>query len=228
MKILALIPARGGSKGIPRKNIKLLGGKPLIAWTIEAALASQLIDAVVVSTDDAEIACISRAYGAQVPFLRPQELARDDTPGILPALHALDQLPEFDVIVLLQPTSPLRTTSDIDHCIRLAQTHNARSVVSVVEPKNHPNWMFSLDPEQRLCKLTNDPIGTRRQDLTPVYALNGAVYYAHADWLRQHNTFMHTDTLGYIMPKERSLDIDTPLDWKMLELVLMEQQGTTA
>lgn len=224
MNILALIPARGGSKGIPRKNIRLLGGKPLIAWTIEAALASTQIGAVVVSTDDLEIAEISRYYGAQVPFIRPTELAMDDTPGIVPVLHALDQLPQFDAVVLLQPTSPLRTTADIDACIRLAQEKNVPSVVSVVEPRNHPNWMFTLSLEQRLCKLTNDPIGIRRQDLPPVYALNGAVYYAHVDCLRRHNTFMHEDTLGYVMPKDRSLDIDTLLDWKMVELVMVENE----
>ena len=113
-RTLALIPARGGSKGIPRKNIRLIAGKPLIAWTIEAALRSSLLDAVMVTTDDPEIAEVASRAGAQVPFLRPAALAQDDTPGIAPVLHALDMLPGYDAVLLLQPTSPLRNTADID------------------------------------------------------------------------------------------------------------------
>src|SRR5690349_11475180 len=112
MPVLGLIPARGGSKGIPRKNIKPIAGKPLIAWTIEAALAARGLDGVVVTTEDPEIAEVARAYGAEVPFLRPMELAADETPGIDPVLHALDMLPGFDAVLLLQPTSPLRTAAD--------------------------------------------------------------------------------------------------------------------
>src|ERR1700733_1950126 len=117
MNVLGLIPARGGSKSIPRKNIKDIAGKPLIAWTIESALGSGLLAAVVVSTDDLEIGEVARRYGAETPFVRPAELARDDTPGVAPVLHALEVLPGFDAVLLMQPTSPLRTTEDINECI---------------------------------------------------------------------------------------------------------------
>lgn len=176
LKTLALIPARGGSKGIPRKNIKPIAGKPLIAWAIEAALRSRLLDAVVVSTEDEEIAEVARQRGAQVPFLRPPELAQSDTPGIDPVLHALEQLPEFDAVLLLQPTSPLRTTEDIDACIGLAQDMPASSMVSVSEPEKHPYWMYRLGADQHLQTLIDVPPISRRQELPPVYAMNGALY----------------------------------------------------
>lgn len=226
MNTLALILARGGSKGIPRKNIKIIAGKPLIAWSIEAALASKLCNAVVVSTEDEEIASVARSWGAQVPFIRPSVLAQDDTPSLDPVLHALDQLSTFDAVLLLQPTSPLRTAEDIDTCLDLAQARHASSVVSVSEADQHPLWMYSLGSDERLHLLPIDQgasVATRRQDLPPVYSLNGAIYYAHANWLRQHRSFATNDTLAYVMPKERSLDLDTMLDWKIAELLLQER-----
>ena len=144
MALLALIPARGGSRGVPRKNVREIAGKPLIAWTIEAALSVRGIDRVVVTTDDAEIAEVSRAAGAEVPFLRPAELAADETPGIAPVFHALDALPDFDEVLLLQPTSPLRGANDIEALLALVRESNASSVVSVTEPDCHPAWMFRL------------------------------------------------------------------------------------
>ena len=223
LKILGLIPARGGSKGIPRKNIKPLAGKPLIAWTIEAALRSHLLDAVAVSTEDEEISEVSRRWGAQVPFLRPPELAKDDTPGIATVLHALGQLPSFDAVLLLQPTSPLRTTDDIDACLRLADDMQASSVVSVSEPATHPYWMYRLGADRRLRALMDAEPVSCRQDLPSIYALNGALYFAHSDWLREQKTFATTETVGYVMPPERSVDLDTLLDWKLAELLLKDR-----
>jgi N-acylneuraminate cytidylyltransferase/CMP-N,N'-diacetyllegionaminic acid synthase len=220
LKTLALIPARGGSKGILRKNIQPLAGKPLIAWSIQAALACHEIAAVVVSTDDEEIAEISQRWGAEIPFMRPAELAQDNTPSIDVALHALQHLPQFDAILLLQPTSPLRTQADIDGCLLMATTQQAQSVVSVSEPAQSPYWMFRLGTDGRLSKLISAQDVTRRQDLQPVYAINGALYFAKADWLRAKKSFLTGDTLGYIMPPEKSVDIDTPLDWKFAELLL--------
>ena len=220
MKILTLIPARGGSRGIPRKNIKWLADKPLIAWTIEAALKSRYLNSIVVSTEDEEIAEIAQQWGAKVPFLRPTELAQDDTPGIDPILHALEQLPQFDAVMVLQPTSPLRTTQDINACIHLAQNLHSPSVVSVTKPAKHPYWMYQLGPSQQLQKLMDVPAVSRRQDLPPVYALNGALYFAQVDWLRQHRTFVTDETIAYMMPRERSLDLDTLLDWKWAELLI--------
>lgn len=219
----ALISARGGSKGIPRKNIKLIAGKPLIAWSIESALRSKMLDAVVVSTEDEEIAEVARQWGAWVPFLRPPELAQDNTPGVDPVLHALERLSGFDAVLLLQPTSPMRTTEDIDACIRLAKEMQASSVISVSEPEIHPHWMYRFSADLRLRPLMDGPTIFRRQDLPPVYAVNGALYYARADWLQRHHTFMTTETLAYIMPPERSIDIDTLLDWKIAELLLKER-----
>lgn len=222
MKTMGLIPARGGSKGIPGKNIKPMAGKPLIAWTIEAALRSDLLDAVVVSTDDTEIAAVARRVGAMVPFLRPTALAQDSTPGIDPVLHALDLLPEFTAVLLLQPTSPLRTTADIDACLRLARNRQAPSVVSVSEPDTHPYWTYRLGSDQSLQQFLDSPPVTRRQDLPPVFALNGALYYAQSHWLRQGRRLVGAETLAYVMPRERSVDIDNLLDWRMAELLLKE------
>lgn len=223
MKILGLVPARGGSKGIPRKNIKLIAGKPLIAWTIETALKSSLLASVMVSTDDQEISELARGYGAQIPFMRPSELARDNTPGVDPVLHALEALPEFDAVLLMQPTSPLRTVDDIDGCIRFAERTEAGCVVSVAEPGQHPHWMYRLDPEQHLQPFVAAKHVTSRQELPQIYVANGALYFARRDWLRSRRTFIAADTVGYIMPVERSVDLDSLLDWKLAELLLKER-----
>lgn len=222
MKTLGLITARGGSKGIPRKNIKLIAGKPLIAWTIEAALRSALLDAVVVSTDDAEIADVARRAGAQVPFMRPAELAQDQTPGLDPVLHALAQLPIYDSVLLLQPTSPLRATADIDGCLQFAMARQTPSVVSVSEPDAHPHWTYRLSAQQTLDRLIDAAPVARRQDLPAVVALNGAMYFADAAWLHRSGGLVGPETLAYVMPRERSIDLDTPLDWKFAELLLKE------
>lgn len=224
MKTLALIPARGGSKGIPRKNVKLIAGKPLIVWTIEAALRSSRLASVVVSTDDMEIADVARQAGAQVPFMRPTALAQDTTPGLDPVVHALSQLPQYDSMLLLQPTSPLRTTNDIDACLQLATERRARSVVSVSEPETHPYWTYRLSEKQTLERLVDTAPVARRQDLPPVFAVNGALYFAETDWLRSSNSLVGAETLAYVMPRERSFDLDTPLDWMLAELLLKEQK----
>lgn len=220
MSIFALIPARGGSKGIPWKNIRQMAGKPLIAWTIEAALSSPGIDAVIVSTEDAEIAAVGRAAGAEVPFMRPADLSRDDTPGIDPVLHAIDMLPGHDGVLLLQPTSPLRTTADIEGILALAADSTAPAIVSVCPSADHPSWMYRLDADARLTPLITAASIARRQDLPPVYTLNGAMYFAQTAWLRRNGGFMSAETLGYPMPAERSVDIDTQFDWRIAEMLL--------
>lgn len=220
--ILAVVPARGGSKGIPRKNIRLIAGRPLIDWTIAAALACPRIGSVVVSTDDSEIASVARACGAKVPFLRPAELARDETPGVAPVLHAIEQLPGYSHVMLLQPTSPLRTVHDIDAAIDLATARQADSVVSVTQPDAHPMWTFQLDETGRLRRLLDAPPAVRRQDLPPVYALNGAIYLVRTDWLRRTGALVTPDTLALPMPRERSVDIDTPIDWALAEALLKD------
>lgn len=222
MSTFALIPARGGSKGIPRKNIRPIAGKPLIAWTIEAALRARRLDAVVVSTDDEEIAAVARAHGAQVPFMRPAALAQDQSPGIDPVLHALDQLPQYQSVLLLQPTSPLRRTADIEACLDLAAVHGWPSVVSVVEAEAHPFWTYRLGDESRLQPFADAPTAARRQDLPAAYALNGAMYFADTRWLRQTRALVHADTHALVMAREHSVDIDTPLDWRIADMLLKE------
>ena len=218
--ILAVIPARGGSKGVPGKNIRPLAGKPLIAWTIEAARQVPHLDRIIVSSEDEAILEISRAFGAETPFIRPMKLARDDTPGIAPVLHALEALPEkYDYVVLLQPTSPLRTAEDIDAALELCLKRAAPACVSVTEPKHKPWWMFSLSKQAALEALFRD-MPARRQDMPAVYALNGAVYAARTHWLVREQAFVHPETLAYIMPPERSLDIDTEFDFKVAEVLL--------
>lgn len=226
-RVLAVIPARGGSKGVPGKNIRPLAGRPLIAWTIAAAGHAPEIDRAVVSSEDADIIETARQWGGEAPFVRPAELARDDTPGIAPALHALDALPEsYDYVVLLQPTSPLRTGADISAALALCVEQNAPACVSVSAPQHAPWWMFRLDEARRMHSLfPKDALPARRQDMPEVYALNGAVYVAKVSWLRETRSFLTPETVAYVMPRERALDIDTELDFTVAEAVVGKLQG---
>jgi len=218
--VLAIIPARGGSKGVPGKNIREVASKPLIAWTIEEARKSLYLDRTIVSTDDLRIADTARQWGGEVPFLRPAQLALDSTPGIDPVLHALDALEEkYDLVVLLQPTSPLRTATDIDGCLEQLIASGSRSCVSVTVPDKSPYWMYQMDEGQRLSPLIEGCF-TRRQDIPKVYALNGAVYSADSVWLQSSRSFFYEHTVGYIMTRERSLDIDTELDLRICSVIL--------
>lgn len=219
--VLAVIPARGGSKGVPRKNIRDLGGKPLIAWTIEAARGSRYIDRLVLSSEDAEIIKVAREWGCDVPFVRPDELAQDDTPGIEPVMHALSCLPGYDYVVLLQPTSPLRTHKDIDSCIEACVSSAADACVSVTEPDKSPYWMYTVDTRGKMSPLikTGESI-LRRQDLPKAYALNGAVYVAATAPLAGSRSFLTENTVAYTMPKLSSIDIDTEADLFIAEALL--------
>lgn len=224
MKLLALIPARGGSKGIPHKNIRSFGGKPLLQWSIEAALAVSSIDQVVVSTDDPDIASIAASSGAEVPFLRPSELATDAASGIAPVLHALEELPDITDVLLLQPTSPLRTSADIERIIDVRKQHASESAVSLTPSGKHPAWMYTLDQDSLISSFVHLDEALPRQQLSTAYVLNGALYLASRAFLLKKKAFISTGTVGYVMPLERSVDIDTPLDWKWAEF-LMEQQA---
>jgi len=218
-KVLAIIPARGGSKGVPRKNIRSVAGKPLIAWTIEAAKKSSYIDRLVLSSEDPEIIAAAKSSGCEAPFVRPAELAQDHTPGVEPVLHALDQLPGYDYVVLLQPTSPLRTAAEIDGCIALCEERGAPACVSVTEASHHPQWMFTADEHGRMHPLVEQS-ATRRQELPPVYALNGAVYVAQVAWLQRSRDFIGEGTRAYVMQPLQSIDIDTEDDFFLAECLL--------
>ena len=223
--ILALIPARGGSKGLLRKNILPLSGKPLIAWTIEQAKASAYLDKVIVSTDDAEIAEISRRFGAEVPFMRPEKLASDGAKAMDVIIHAIERLEGngdiYDLTMLLQPTSPLRTAGDIDRAIELLFLKNAGAVVSVCETEHHPFWSNMLPPDGNMKDfLRPDVANKNRQELPVFYRLNGAIYLASVEYLKTNSGFMSTNTYAYIMPKEHSIDIDTKMDFQFAEFLM--------
>ena len=222
---LAIVPARGGSKGLPRKNLLPLAGKPLICWTIEQARAAASLDRVIVSTDDAEIAAVAREAGAAVPFMRPAELAGDDTPDLPVLAHALAWLSEHegldpDVVVWLRPTSPLRTASDIDATVELLETRSARCVRSVCLTEHHPAWMYTMSGEE--LELFEVPCGPylRRQDLPAVYRPNGAVDVIRRDAVPGEGALFVTPALGYVMPHERSVDIDDAVDFDLAGLLL--------
>lgn len=221
-KVLAIIPARGGSKGLPGKNTKLLGEKPLIAWTIEAALNADCIDKTIVSTDSQNIANIAEKYGALVPFMRPDILATDTATTSDVVEHALTSLDEkFDILVLLQPTSPYRTAEDIDKAYSNYVSSNCSSVVSVMELSKSPSWSYWLSPEKVLKPIL--PLGeehNRRQDLAKGYALNGALYICGVKSFMESKSFVYSDTFAYVMNRESSVDIDDEIDFKLAEIML--------
>ncbi|QXE00951.1 cytidylyltransferase domain-containing protein [Terribacillus sp. DMT04] len=220
-KVLGIIPARGGSKGIKKKNIKLLNGKPLITWTIESARRSAFLDKVIVSSDDEEIMDISKKFGAEVPFKRPTNLAQDDTPGIDPILHALENFKDYEYVVLLQPTSPLRRSEDIDNAIKLCITNNATSCISVVENSTPFQWIYKMNNDSRLTNLfNNEYFPYQRQKAETTYVLNGAVYVVVSKSLIEHKSFIQNDTVAYVMPKERSVDIDDLNDFYYCDYLL--------
>lgn len=229
-KIIALITARGGSKSIPKKNIAPLAGKPLIAWTIKTALQSTALSRVIVSTDDEEIARVAQEWGAEAPFQRPIELARDDSPHIPVVIHAIEWLESqedvrFDYVLLLQPTSPLLTTKDIDNAIHLALDKDADSVVSVCEAPSHPYLTKRINSDGRLEDFCTTPEGyLARQALPPAYTVNGAIYLARRNVLIELQTFYTERTYAYVIPPERSLDIDTPWDLYLANLILKDRK----
>jgi len=222
--IVAIIPARGGSKGIPRKNVKLLCGKPLIAYAIEAALSSKYIGRVVVSTEDKEIAEVAGEYGAEV-IERPAELARDDTSSFLVCQHVIRYLEEIknfypDVVVVLQPTSPRRIVEDVDRAVEKFLEADCDTVVSVCEAEHPPHWMYTLEGDRMKPVIPGGEKITRRQDTPKIYRLNGAVYVTSRDIIMNENRVLGNDTRAYIMPIERSIDIDTELDFQFADLLM--------
>jgi len=225
--ILGVIPARGGSKGLSRKNIKILFGKPLIAWTIEQALASKYLDRLIVSTEDEEIAEVSKKYGAEVPFIRPKELAEDNAKGIDVVLHAIDWLKkndrrkQYDLIILIQPTSPLRKSDDIDKAIELLFLKKAKAIVSVCEIDHHPLWANTL-PEDGCMKdfIRREVMKKNRQELVKFYRLNGAIYLAYRDYIKEQESFLGEKTFAYIMPRESSIDIDDEIDFELAQILM--------
>lgn len=218
--VLGLIIARGGSKVVPGKNICLVGGKPLIAWTIEAALASRNVDRLILSSDAEAIMEVARDYGCEVPFKREACLATDDTPSMEVVFDALERCTGYDWVVLLQPTSPLRTAADIDAAIERCIELEAPACVSVCLAAQSPYWMYIVQQDSHLVPLIPSSKVTRRQDLPSVHVLNGAVYVANTAWLAKSRNFVTSETVAYEMPIERSIDVDTEADLARLQTLL--------
>jgi CMP-N,N'-diacetyllegionaminic acid synthase len=223
--VLCVIPARGGSKGLPGKNLRSLGGRPLIAWSIDVARRSRAIDRVVVSTDDEEIAAVAAEHGAPVPFLRPAALATDDALQIDVMIHALKRMEaedgrHYDVVILLQPTTPLRTPEDVDVAVARLLDTGATSVVAVTPASEHPFYMCTLDGDRIVPLMEDARMHGNRQEFPAVYRRNGAVYAVRRDVLLEGRSLYGEDSRAHIMPRDRSVNIDTELDLTTAELLL--------
>lgn len=228
--VTALIPARGGSKRLPRKNAKLFCGKPLISWSIEVALASKYIDHVVVSTDDLEIKQIAEQYGADVPFLRPDDLSNDHASSFDVIKHAIEKLDikkENHLIVLLQPTSPLRLVAELDAAIDFFVAKNAKGVVTISEAEHSPMWSNTLPENANLSEFIRPEVqGKRSQDLPTYYRLNGSIYiYEVLSLLGKDKIFYDSDVYGFQTDKDTAVDIDTALDFLIAETMMKHRSN---
>lgn len=225
MSILALITARGGSKRVPGKNLRLLRGRPLIVWSIEVAKQVAAIRDILVSTDDSAIAEVARKAGAHVPWLRPAELATDTASSVDVCLHALDWYEEekgkVDGLLLLQPTSPFRSGATVQRGIELFQRRNHRPVIGVGPARSHPMWCLELAGEEMRPFIAGEGLHSRSQDLPPAYVVNGAFYLIAPDDLRKRRSFYSEDMVPLVIEEpEENLDIDTEWDWRMAKAIL--------
>ena len=218
--VLAIIPARGGSKGLPAKNLKMLQGKPLLTWTIEAAIGAHCISKVVVSTDDLDIASIAKASGAEVPFIRPGFLSTDNATTADVVSHASSFYKGFDFLIVLQPTSPLRNSLDIDNAFLAMTNVRVSSCVSVNETTESPWLMFQRNSVGSLSKIISDG-RQRRQDFPPSFIVNGAIYIVSSRKFQKEKSFFLPDTFGYVMENNRSIDIDTLDDFMKAERLIL-------
>lgn len=221
---LAIIPARGGSKRLPRKNILDLCGKPLISYSIEAGLKSKYISKVIVSSDDNEILTISKEYGAET-INRPEYLANDTATTFDALEHTINSLEKYDYIVLLQPTSPLRNQKHIDEAIELLNEKDANAVISVCETEHSPLWCNTLDEELNMSNfLPKEVLNKRSQDLPKYYRINGAIYICKTEeLLKNKGFFLKEKVFAYIMDKKDSVDIDEEIDFKLAQFCLTLQ-----
>lgn len=221
-RVLAIVPARAGSKRVLNKNTKIICHKPLISWTFESIKEAKYIDSVFVSTDSQEVQKISEDYGFPKRSLRPNNLANDYATTVDVVIHTLGQVhEEYDILILLQPTSPLRTSADIERALELYVEKKSRSVVSVCELEGHPSWSSSLDKDMSLDKLRQNLSIKRSQDLEKYYRLNGAIYIVDVkSFLAEKTFFTNSDSYAYIMPKINSIDIDTEEDFFMADSLM--------
>ena len=226
-RVIAVVPARGGSKGVPGKNLREVGGVSLLHRTLRAAAASRHVDLVVVSSDDDAILEHASLIEGVITLKRPTELAGDDTAMAPVVEHALDAHPA-DVIVLLQPTSPLRETTDIDGALERFVSSGAHSIVSVCPTATSPYWMYLLGEDGRLQTILPKPDVATRQELPPTYQINGAVYVVESRWFREHRMFSDNETVAYVMPGERSIDVDSETDLMVANALVARRESATA
>jgi CMP-N,N'-diacetyllegionaminic acid synthase len=227
MKILALIPARGGSKRLPGKNIRPLGGRPLLAWSVDAARGLEQVCDVLVTTDDEQIAAAAAAAGALVPWLRPAELATDTATSVDVCLHALDWYERehgaVDGVLLLQPTTPYRRRSTLLRGIQLFESQGRHAVVGVAPAAVHPQWCMRVNGLQMRPYLSGEGLSQRSQDLPPAYAVCGAFYLVAPDELRQRGSFFSPDAVPLVIDEPvECIDIDTAMDWRLAEACLAD------
>lgn len=222
---LAIIPARGGSKRLPRKNVLDLCGKPLISWSIEAGLKSKYIDKVIVTSDDDEILSISKEYGAEI-IRRPDELSSDTATTFDAIKHTIDNMKKYDYIILLQATSPLRDEKHIDESIELLETKNADAVLSVCEMDHSPLWSNTLPQDGNMNNFLRDEILNKRsQDLEKHYRLNGAIYICKTEKLLENKGFLLKDNIfAYMMDRKNSIDIDEELDFNVAKVIMNSKE----
>ena len=229
MKNIAIIPARSGSKGLKDKNIKLLNGKPLMAYTIEAALSSEQFDEVMVSTDSEKYAEIAKSFGAKVPFLRSAETSTDKASSWDTVAEVLCRYAEnsrtFDSLCLLQPTSPFRTAEDINNAYELYNSKANFAVISVCEAEHSPLWCGRLPESGEFLNFINQEAMKQRQAGGKFYRLNGAIYIVNCEKFKTDRYFYQSGSFAYIMPQERSIDIDTNIDFKYAEFLMNIQNG---
>lgn len=221
---LAVIPARGGSKRLPRKNVLSLAGKPLIAWSIEAGLQSKYIDKVVVSSDDEEILQIAKRFGSET-IKRPEALASDTATTFDAVKHAIEHSGMYDYIVLLQPTSPLRDAAQVDAAIDLLVQKHADAVVSVCEMDHSPLWANTLPQNGDMSRFIKDEVKNKRsQDIETYYRLNGAIYICKTDRLMEEKTFFIKESIfAYTMDRESSIDIDEAIDFQIASCIIQNR-----
>lgn len=222
MKVLAIITARGGSKRLPGKNIMPLGGKPLIAWTIQAALDAKCVDYALLSSDDKDICEIGKKYGCHVPFLRPADLATDEASSVDVVMHAIKGYEDYSHLILLQPTSPFRTGEDIDKAFDLMLRSNSGSCISVRESLESPDWMYVINESNELRPIVIKE-NIRTQNLSRAYIPNGALFITGIKDFLENKKFVRGDTVPYIMPFDRSIDIDLPQDFLNAENLITQK-----
>ena len=227
MKTYGFIFARGGSKGVPKKNIKLLGGKPLIGWSIEVGMATGLLDKIIVSTDDEEIADVARSFGAEVPFMRPAELASDTAPEWLAWRHAITAVDPFDIFVSLPATSPLRTVGDVVDCIELFKKGDCEMVITAYKASHHPSYDMVFQDEKGYAELVMPPDAAihRRQDTKDVYNMTTIAYVTTPSFVLNHDSMYEGRMKTVIVPEERGIEIDTMTDFALTEFWLSRRES---